>query len=114
MMKMTKKDIKYVLLFQNKLSSKPGSHMPVSAMSGNSPPPHGRCGYLGGMLWIQNSISAPPPPPFVAFTITKRLSAFIEFTVVIYVSLNIVILLKFCYMVRIRLQLGLFVYHLSL
>ena len=26
-MKMTKKDIKYGLLFQNKLSSKPGSHM---------------------------------------------------------------------------------------
>ena len=33
---MTKKDIKYVLLFQNKLSSKPGPHMPVSVMFGNS------------------------------------------------------------------------------
>ena len=28
-MKMTKKDIKYVLLFQNKLSSKPGPHASV-------------------------------------------------------------------------------------
>ena len=45
-MKMTKKDIKYGLLFQNKLSSKPGSHMPVSVMFGNSPLTPGRCGYL--------------------------------------------------------------------
>ena len=37
-MKMTKKDIKYGLLFQNKLSSKPGSHMSVSVMFGNSTP----------------------------------------------------------------------------
>ena len=40
------KDIKYVLLFQNKLSSKSGPHMPVSVMFGNSSPPTGRCGYL--------------------------------------------------------------------
>ena len=35
---MTKKDIKYGLLFQNKLSSKPGSHMSVPVMFGNSTP----------------------------------------------------------------------------
>ena len=45
-MKMTKKDIKYVLLFQNKLSSKPGPYMPVSVMSGNSPFTPGRRDYL--------------------------------------------------------------------
>ena len=49
MMKMTEKDIKYGLLFQNKLSSKPGSHMSVPMMFGNSTP--GRVAtYLGGML----------------------------------------------------------------
>ena len=44
-MKMTKKDIKYVLLFQNKLSSKPGPHIPVT-FGRSPPPPPGRGGYL--------------------------------------------------------------------
>ena len=64
---MTKKDIKYGLLFQNKLSSKPGSHMSVPVMFGNSTP--GRVAtYLGGICEYKIvSVS-----PFVAFTITIK------------------------------------------
>ena len=50
-MKMTKKDIKYGLL-------KTWVTQSVPVMFGNSTP--GRVAtYLGGMLWIQNSISVP-------------------------------------------------------
>ena len=43
---MTKKDIKYGLLFQNKLSSKPGSHMSVPVMFGNITP-----GRVANLSW---------------------------------------------------------------
>ena len=48
---MTKKDIKYGLRFQS-LSSKPGSHMPVSVMFGNIVhlPLAVLATYLGGMF----------------------------------------------------------------
>ena len=77
--------MKYMLLFQNKLNSRPGLHIPVSVMFGRSPPPP-----LDGMFWTQNSISG-----HLLLSLTTLRSAFIiGFTVVIYVSLNSVLLLR--------------------
>ena len=83
-MKMTEKEIKYVLLFQNKLSSKAGPHMSVSVICLVIVhlPLAVVATYFGGMLWIQNNISA----PFVAFTITKGEGAFYFCVVCIFPS----------------------------
>ena len=64
---MTKKDIKYGLLFQNKLSSKPGSHMSVPVMLVIVPL----------AVWLPILVACceykiVSVSPFVAFTITIK------------------------------------------
>ena len=75
---MTKKDIKYWLLFQNKLSSKPGSHMSVPVMFGNSTP--GRVGLPILVACCEYKIVS--VSPFVAFTITIKGEGALYFCVV--------------------------------